>query len=172
MSPQFLRLCELCDPDFVRSKLSYRDRRSRRLCKILTFHLHSCLQSFPAWRSFPMSHLFPSGGRSIRASASASVQPMNIQGWFPLRLTGLVGGGIGMGNTCKPMAVSFQCMTKFTTNKKKKIKKKKKRLAWSPCSPRDSQESSPAPQFEGISSSVLALLLSTSHIHAWLLEKA
>ena len=30
------------------------------------------------------------------------------------------GGGIGMGNTCKPMAVSFQCMTKFTTNKKKK----------------------------------------------------
>ena len=31
-----------------------------------------------------------------------------------------VGGGIGMGNTCKPMAVSFQCMTKCTTNKKKK----------------------------------------------------
>ena len=30
-----------------------------------------------------------------------------------------VGGGIGMGNTCKPMAVSFQCMTKFTTKKKK-----------------------------------------------------
>ena len=29
------------------------------------------------------------------------------------------GGGIGMGNTCKPMADSFQCMTKFTTNKKK-----------------------------------------------------
>ena len=43
-----------------------------------------------------------------------------------------VGGGIGMGNTCKPLAVSFQCMTKSTTNKKKKkkvkkiIKKKKK----------------------------------------------
>ena len=31
-----------------------------------------------------------------------------------------MGGGIGMGNTCKPMAVSFQCMTKITTNKKKK----------------------------------------------------
>ena len=30
-----------------------------------------------------------------------------------------VGGGLGMGNTCKPMAVSFQCMTKFTTNKNK-----------------------------------------------------
>ena len=32
-----------------------------------------------------------------------------------------VGGGIGMGNTCKPMADSFQCMTKFTTNKKKLV---------------------------------------------------
>ena len=31
-----------------------------------------------------------------------------------------VGGGIGLGNTCKPMAVSFQCMTKFTKKKKKK----------------------------------------------------
>ena len=31
-----------------------------------------------------------------------------------------VGGGIGMGNTCEPMAVSFQCMTKSTTIKKKK----------------------------------------------------
>ena len=39
-----------------------------------------------------------------------------------------VGGGIGMGNTCKPMAVSFQCMTKFTTNKKKKRKKWAKEL--------------------------------------------
>ena len=34
-----------------------------------------------------------------------------------------MGGGIGMGNTCKPMAVSFQCMTKFTTNKKLKKNK-------------------------------------------------
>ena len=32
-----------------------------------------------------------------------------------------VGGGMGMGNTCKPMAVTFQCMTKSTTIKKKKI---------------------------------------------------
>ena len=32
-----------------------------------------------------------------------------------------VGGGIGMGKTCEPKAFSFQCMTKFTTNKKKKI---------------------------------------------------
>ena len=34
-----------------------------------------------------------------------------------------VGGGIGMGNTCKPMAVSFQCMTKSTTIKKKNVYK-------------------------------------------------
>ena len=33
-----------------------------------------------------------------------------------------VGGGLGMGDACKPMAVSFQCMTKFTTNKKEKKK--------------------------------------------------
>ena len=36
-----------------------------------------------------------------------------------------VGGGIGMGNTCKPMAVSFQCMTKSTAIKKEKEKKQK-----------------------------------------------
>ena len=32
-----------------------------------------------------------------------------------------VGGGIGMGKTCEPKAFSFQCMTKFTTKKKKKM---------------------------------------------------
>ena len=41
----------------------------------------SRLQSFPASRSFPMSQFFASGGQSIRASASASVLPMNVQGW-------------------------------------------------------------------------------------------
>ena len=50
----------------------------------------SCLQSFPASESFPVSQLFPSGGQSTGASASVSVLPMNIQGWFPLRLTGLI----------------------------------------------------------------------------------
>ena len=49
-----------------------------------------CLQSFPASGSFPMSPLFPSGGLSIGASATASVLPMNIQGWFPLGLAGLI----------------------------------------------------------------------------------
>ena len=51
--------------------------------------LSSCLPSFPASGSFLMSHLFASGGQSIGASASASVIPKKIQGWFPLGLTGL-----------------------------------------------------------------------------------
>ena len=50
----------------------------------------SCLQSFPASRSFPISQLFDSGGQNIGAPASASVLPMDIQGWFPLGLTGLI----------------------------------------------------------------------------------
>ena len=50
----------------------------------------SCLQSFPALGSFPTSRLFASGGQSIGASASVSMRPMNIQGWSPLGLTGLI----------------------------------------------------------------------------------
>ena len=49
-----------------------------------------CPQSFPASGSFLMSWHFTSGGQSIGASASALVLPMNSQGWFPLRLTGLI----------------------------------------------------------------------------------
>ena len=50
----------------------------------------SCPQSFPASENFPMSWLFTSGGQIIGTSASASVFPMNIQGWFSLGLTGLI----------------------------------------------------------------------------------
>ena len=50
----------------------------------------SCLQSFPESGSFPLTLLFTSGNQSIRAAASASVLPVNIQGWFPLGLTGLI----------------------------------------------------------------------------------
>ena len=77
----------------------------------------SCPQLFPASGSFPMNQLFASSGQSIGASASASVFPMNIWGWFPLGLTGLIS-----------------------------------------LLSRDSQESSPAPQFKSINSSVLSLL--------------
>ena len=50
----------------------------------------SCLLSFPASGSFPMSWLLASGGQSTGASALASVLSMNIQDSFPLRLTGLI----------------------------------------------------------------------------------
>ena len=56
----------------------------------------TCLQSFPASGSFPVSQLFASGGQSFGASASASVLPMNIQewslgwtGWISLQSKGL-----------------------------------------------------------------------------------
>ena len=49
-----------------------------------------CPQSFPASETSPMSWLFASGDQYTEASASASVPPMSIQGWFPLRLTGLI----------------------------------------------------------------------------------
>ena len=58
----------------------------------------SCLQSFPASSGKDLSRVFSnesvlqvaSGDQSIGASASASVLTMNIQGWFPLGLTGLI----------------------------------------------------------------------------------
>ena len=56
------------------------------LCRPFSF----CLQSLLASESFPMSWLFALSGQSIGASASASVLPLNIQGWFSLGLNGLI----------------------------------------------------------------------------------
>ena len=89
-----------------------------------------CLQFFPASGSFPMNQFFASSGQITGASASASVLPMNIQDWFPLRL-----------------------------------------IVWSPCFPRDSQESSPALQFKSINPLVPSFLYCPTHIHTWLLER-
>ena len=50
----------------------------------------SSLQPFPASGSFPVSRFFPSGAQRIGVSALASVISMNIQGWYHLRLTGLI----------------------------------------------------------------------------------
>ena len=52
--------------------------------------ISSCLQSFPATGSFPVSWLFTSSGQSIAVSASTSVLMMNIQDWSPLGLTDLI----------------------------------------------------------------------------------
>ena len=50
----------------------------------------SCLQSFPASGSFPVSRFFASGSQSIGVSAAASVLLMNIQDCFPLGWTGWI----------------------------------------------------------------------------------
>ena len=55
---------------------------------VVPFSSH--LQSFPALGFFPMIWFFTQSGQGIGASASASVLPMNFQGWFPLGLTGLL----------------------------------------------------------------------------------
>ena len=55
---------------------------------VIAFSSH--LQSFPASGSFQICQFFTSDSQSIGASVSASVLPMNIQGSFPLELTGLI----------------------------------------------------------------------------------
>ena len=66
-------------------------RPSSRWCHLIIWSsvvlFSSCLQSFPASGSFPVSQFFTSGGQNIGVSALASVLPMNIQAWFPLGLT-------------------------------------------------------------------------------------
>ena len=61
---------------------------------LILFHLLLLPSIFPSiWERvgfFSVSRLFASGGQNIGASASVSVLPMNIQGWFPLGLTGLI----------------------------------------------------------------------------------
>ena len=57
---------------------------------ILWCPLPFCPESFPAWGTFPKSHLFTSGDQNIGYSASGSVLPVNIQGWYPLRSSGLI----------------------------------------------------------------------------------
>ena len=54
------------------------------LCTPFSF----CLQSFPASGSFPVSWLFASCGQNI--GTSVSVLLLNILGWFPLELAGLI----------------------------------------------------------------------------------
>ena len=58
------------------------------LSSVISFS--SCLQSFPAPGSFPVSQSFLSGSQSIIVSASALVLLINIQDWFPLELTSLI----------------------------------------------------------------------------------
>ena len=79
----------------------------------------SCLQSFPASGSFPMSPFFTSGGKSLAFQS----QHQSFQWIF---------------------------RTDFLQDW----------LVWSPCSPRDSQECSPKPQFKSVNSLALSFLYS------------
>ena len=94
----------------------------------------SCLQSFPPSGSFPMSWLFTSGGQSTGASASASVFPMNIQGWFPFGLTGVPADFyyLAIKSTLEPATTlpSPQWNQNFLLSRR--LKKKKMQLALSP----------------------------------------
>ena len=74
-------------PEFARVHVHW---ISDTIQTFLSAPFSSCLQSFPALGSFPMSQLFASGGQSIGAQASRSVLPVNIQGWFPLGLISLI----------------------------------------------------------------------------------
>ena len=81
---------------------------------ILCHHFLLLPSSFPASGSFPVSWLFASSGQSFGASASASVLPMNIHGWFPLGLTGLI------SLECKGLSTVFSST----------IQKHKKSILW------------------------------------------
>ena len=72
----------------------------------------SCLQSFPASASFPMSQFFTSGSQSIGVSASASVLP--IQYWFPLGFTGLI--SLGLQETLKSLLKSSKGLSRVFSN--------------------------------------------------------
>ena len=103
-SIQSLSHVRFCDPvDCVACQASLSITNSQSFLKIMSIesvmpsnHLilftpfSSCLPSFPASESFPMHWLFASGGQSIRASASASVLPMNIRDRFHLGWTGWI----------------------------------------------------------------------------------
>ena len=73
-------------PEFTQTHVHWVDDATTISSSVNPFS--SCPQPFPASGSFPMSQLFISGGQSI--GASASVLPMNIQGWFPLGLTDFI----------------------------------------------------------------------------------
>ena len=76
--------------------------------------LSSCLQSFPASGSFPMSRLFASDVQSIGTSASVTVLPMNIQGWFLLGLTSLISlQSKGLSTVFSNTTVWRQCSALF-----------------------------------------------------------
>ena len=80
----------LIHPEFAQTNVYWVYMPSNHLIYCPLLLLLPWVFSFPASGSFPMNWLFASGGQSFGASASAEVLPMNIQGWFPLGLIGLI----------------------------------------------------------------------------------
>ena len=75
-------------PEFTQTHVHWVGDAIQPSHPVIPFSSH--LQSFPASGSFPVSQFFTSSGQSIGVSASASVLPMNIQDWFPLRQSGWI----------------------------------------------------------------------------------
>ena len=115
-------------PEFAHTHVYSADDAVQPSSSVIPFS--SWPQSFPASWSFPVSWLFPSGGQRIGTLTSASVLPMNIQGWFPLRLTdltsllskGLSGAfssiTVQRHQFCGPLPSSWSCSHKHVTNGK------------------------------------------------------
>ena len=78
-----------CLPELAQAHIHWEDDAVQSISSSVAC-FSSCPQFFPVSGSFTVSQLFATGGQSIEASTSTSVLPMNIQGWFPLGLTGLV----------------------------------------------------------------------------------
>ena len=75
-------------PEFAQTHFHWVSDTSQPSHSVSSFS--SWPQSFSSSGSFSISQFFSSGGQSIGTSATASVLPMNIQGWFPLRLSDLI----------------------------------------------------------------------------------
>ena len=114
------------------------------MAKVLEFQLSvtkSCTTLYDpmgcSMLGLPIPHCLPEFVQSV--IFFSCLQPFPASGSFPMSwLFALDGHSIGASASASVLPVSIQ--------------------GWSPCCPRDSQESSPAPQFESISSSVLCLL--------------
>ena len=90
LQPHWLQHTRLPCPSVSPGVCSNSCPLSQRCHPAISFYVDpfSCPQSFPTLESFPMSQLSASGGQII--GATASVLPINIQGWFPLGYAGLI----------------------------------------------------------------------------------
>ena len=123
----------LCDPWTAARQASLSLTISQSLPKFMSTALVMLSSHLILWRpllllpsgfprsasgTFLMSQLFPSDNRNTGVSASATVLPMSIQGWFPLRLTSLISllskGLSGVFSSTSSKASILQCSTFFT----------------------------------------------------------